>query len=169
MLPKRGSTESLNLMQLPKIRWNFHCLVSDRGVDATDKWKDGLSKTAQANLDRALEHLRFQKKTEWDRPHASPLGNHIYVIRFKDENRTQWRLFGHFYDEHDCFVATLGGTERDGIYFPAGYKDNCAREKSVCDKDFGKRTKPCLLGCDLCTPEQSTGNVVKTGRGESAD
>lgn len=163
-----GEHEPLIFMQPSKIRWNFHCLISDRGVDTIDKWRDGLSKTAKANLDRALEHLRVQKKTEWDRPHASSVGNHIYVIRFKDENRTQWRLFGHFYDEHNCFVATLGGTERDGVYFPSGYKDSCAREKIACDQDFARRTKPCLLGCDLCNPKQTPGTIVGEGRGESA-
>lgn len=134
---------------------NFHCQKDDRGAHHIKKWRADLSKTAKANLDRAMEHLKAQPLSNWERPNASPLGNNIYVIRFKDENRTQWRLYGHIHAEHDCFVASLGGTERGGKYLPANYQSVCEARKSACSGKFSELTEPCLLGCEICTPPTS--------------
>lgn len=132
-------------------RWNFHCALSDRGDHAIERWRANLSKKGRAKLDRTLDHLKFQPKDEWGRPAASPLGDHIYVIRFADENGTPWRLFGHFYDGHHAFVATLGGTERDGNYLPSDYHKRSVAAQLHCNSDFGSRTHACLRGCDICT------------------
>jgi len=71
------------------------------------------SKKAAAKFDRTLDHLVQMDKASWSRPHASPLGDHIYVIRFRDENSAQLRVFGHFEDAEHCFVMTLSGTSHN--------------------------------------------------------
>src|SRR4051812_23098902 len=99
--------------------WKFRCYVNARGEDIIDNWLERVSVVGKANLDRTLEHLRVQPKDRWSRPHASPLGDHVYVIRFKDQNRTQHRLFGYFDDQHSAFVISVPGIERDDVYEPA--------------------------------------------------
>ena len=157
------------VMRLKKVQevslspWNFHCYLTQRGEHATKKWRAQLTKSGLANLDRALEHLRVQPETAWTRPQASPLGNHIFVIHFRDENRTQWRLFGHFYEPHHAFVTTLGGTERDQQYLPHNYVETCQQRKQSAERDFSFVTEPCLvLPCLACqNPSSSSG---KTGQ-----
>jgi hypothetical protein len=99
-------------------RWTFRCYVDHRGMNVVLDWLSKLSPKARQNLKRTLEQLATKPKTAWERPHASPLGNHIYVIRFNDENRTQWRVYGEHEDERGCFVLTNYGTERGGKYDP---------------------------------------------------
>lgn len=125
-------------------KWKFHCFLDHRGKDVLADWHRTLSTKGRANFARARDQLKDQPKTSWDRPHASPLGNHIYVIRFKDENRTQHRAFGHFADEHHAFVITLYGEEKDGCYSPSNYSERASLNKDVCDRDFAGRTKPCF-------------------------
>lgn len=110
-----------------------------------DRWvSKSLSKKARANLDRTLEHLCVQPKTEWSRPHASPLGNHIYVIRFKDENRSQHRVAGHFHNETHLFVMTEPAIEKDDNYDPPNLTELAVHNKAVCDADFNGRTQACF-------------------------
>jgi hypothetical protein len=103
--------------------WRFVYPLDQRGLSDVAAKLLGLSKKARANLRRTLEHLQVKPKSEWSRPWASPLKNHIYVIRFHDENRTQHRLFGRF-DEAN-FVVTLYGTEKDKQYDPVNYIALC--------------------------------------------
>lgn len=109
-------------------------------------WMGGLSKTAHANLKRTLEHLSQKPASEWVRPHSSSLKNHIYVIRFHDENRTQWRIFGGMAVEHGTFVLTNHGTERGGRYDPkADVCINTATSRlDLCLADWNRRTCSCL-------------------------
>lgn len=154
---------------MPEI-WNFHCSLRERGDHAIESWRVRLTRKGRAKLDRALDHLKHQPKDEWSRPHASPLGDHIYVIRFKDENGTPWRLFGHFYDAHHSFVATLGGTERDGQYLPDDYGERCASAKLHCDGDFDARTHACLRGCRICSAAgiSTVGGVLPSPTGSGS-
>ena len=99
-------------------RWNFHLkhdIHKDKYFDKT------ISKKGRAKFDAALDHLSIMAKDKWQRPHASPVNNSKYVIRFTDENRKQHRLFGHFYDKHSAFVITLTGYEKDNVYYPKDY------------------------------------------------
>ena len=132
-------------------------MLTASGTDKCSVFVKSLSKKAQANLDRTLDHLQVQPKIEWDRPHASPVGHNIYVIRFKDENRSQWRLFGHFHDPHTSFVVSLHGSERDGVYEPADYVDQCSDNRTVCDQRFDARTRPGLgRECLACAQRADT-------------
>ena len=100
------------------IRWTYRCYVDHRERDVIDAWLCGLSKKAKARLLRTLEHLSAKPKDLWERPHASPLGDHIYVIRFTDENRSQWRIYGEHHDDSECFVLCCFGSERNNRYEP---------------------------------------------------
>lgn len=129
---------------MTKKAWRFHCFLSERGTDVIDSWHSGISKKGRAKLERTLEHLAVQEKTEWDRPHASPLGDHIYVIRFSDENRMQHRIAGHFHGDSLAFVLTQPGYEKDDIYYPKDIVKLAKGHKVVCDSDFNGRTRVCF-------------------------
>lgn len=132
-------------------KWNFHFWSRDgRPESPCDMFSPPLSKKARGRLSLSLDHLAQQPKDEWSRPHASPLGDHKYVIRFKDETGGQKRLFGHFYDAHSAFVITLSGYEKDGQYHPSDYGPRCANCKLECDADFTGHTKPVESRCDIC-------------------
>jgi len=144
-------------MQLPQpINWNYHeRLENAEGVISSWIKKSRLSKKGQMNLERSLDQLKQQPKQNWSRPTASSLGNSIYVIRFKDENGTQHRVFGHFFDEHHSFVITLNGYEKDNAYHPHDYKEIVQGHKTVCDKDFSGTTTPFDDGCALCKQQDN--------------
>lgn len=124
--------------------WRWRCYCDHRGVDQIDRWLRNKSVKARAKFQRHREHLAQQPRTEWGRPHASPPGDHIYVIRFADENQTQWRVFGHFHDTGSWFVMTTTGTERDGTYDPKNYAALCLDRRQKCDTDFGIATVECF-------------------------
>lgn len=105
-----------------KRRWGFIGYIDRRGKREIADWIASLSPKARQNFKRTLEHLSMKEKNSWERPQSSPLGNNIYVIRFQDENRTQWRVYGEHDDDHGCFVLTNFGTERGGEYIPPSAK-----------------------------------------------
>ncbi|HXA48565.1 MAG TPA: hypothetical protein VNW52_13100 [Burkholderiaceae bacterium] len=127
------------------ILWGYRCFLSSRGDDVIDEWLSTISKKGKAKLERTLEHLCVQPKTEWDRPHASSLGHHIYVIRFKDETGMQHRVFGHFHDKEKTFALTLTGFEKDDKYHPSDYHERATDNKSICDASYPSRTKECFV------------------------
>lgn len=124
--------------------WRFRCLLSTRGEDLIDRWHSKISKRGRAKLERAMEHLAVQEKSEWTRPDASCIGNHIYVIRFKDENSTQHRIAGHFHENSNVFVLTQPVIEKDNEYDPRNFADLASDHKATCDDDFDGRSAPCF-------------------------
>lgn len=141
--------------------WNYHERV-EGGEGVITAWikKSRLSKKSQAKLDRSLDQLKQLPKTSWSKPQpASSLGDSIYVIRFKDVNGSQLRIFGHFYDDHCAFVMTLHGYEKDNVYYPSDYAKVAQRHKAECDKDFLGKTVKFGDYCALCKPEGSTDNA----------
>lgn len=127
-----------------KKAWRFRCIQSARGVDLIDAWHNTLSKKARAKLERAMEHLAVQEKTEWSRPHASSLGNRIYVIRFSDENRTQHRVAGHFHGESNVFILTQPAIEKDDQYDPENLLSLAGSLKDDCDDDLDRWSRECF-------------------------
>ena len=109
-----------------------------------------LAKKALANLRRTLEHLASKPKDYWERPHASPIGDNIYVIRFAEENRSQWRIYGEHDDDRECFVLCCHGTERDRRYHPTA--DVCRHTANTrmaeCRQHWDVRTCQCLSGAN---------------------
>lgn len=150
-----------------KKAWRFHCFLSERGEDLIDSWHAGISKKGKAKLERTLEHLAVQEKTAWDRPNASPIGDHIYVIRFTDENRMQHRIAGHFHGISLAFVLTQPGYEKDNVYYPKNFAQLAKSHKSVCDSDFPGRTRPCfVLDIHRAEDDASSKSVPVFGPGE---
>lgn len=132
-------------------KWNFHFWSRPGRTESLyDLFTDPISKRAKGRLSARLDHLTQQPKDQWSRPHASPLEDHKYVIRFKDETGAQKRLFGHFYDDHDAFVITLSGYEKDGIYHPDNYISRCETRRMDCEVDFFGRTHPMEGRCAIC-------------------
>ena len=125
--------------------WRYRCFLTQRGEHVIDAWHSRISAKGRGKLARALEHLAAQPKSEWSRPHASPVGNHIYVIRFTDENRTQHRLAGHFHGNSLAFILTLTAIEKDDKYDPSDYADRASANKVVCDADFDGRSTNCFV------------------------
>lgn len=132
--------------------WNYHERL-DRTEGAISKWirRDRVSARAQASLERVLDQLRALPKQEWHKPNpASIIGNHTYVIRFRDTGAVQLRIFGHFYDGHAAFVMTSNGTERDNVYLPENYIELASSHKADCDEDFSGNTIAFDQYCEIC-------------------
>ena len=129
-------------------------------------WLNGLSKKAMANLKRTLEHLAQKRITEWERPHSSSIGNNIYVIRFKDENGTQWRIYGEHELQQQCFVLTCHGTERGSVYDPPVAKccDTASKRMAECREQWDARTCSCLDANGGGQPVSSNFSAPKLAR-----
>jgi hypothetical protein len=142
--------------------WLYRCYVDHRGKSIVADWVKSKSKKAQMNLRRTLEHLSQKPRETWERPQSSSLGNHIYVIRFKDENGTQWRIYGEHDLQHKCFVLCCTGTERGNIYDPPS-ETCCATTVSrmaECRESWDTRTCSCLSESSGSQP--IPGNVFPT-------
>jgi hypothetical protein len=136
--------------------WNYHERLA-KGKGIVTEWiiSTRMDKKTQANLDRTLEQLRQQPQTNWSRPNASSLGDHIYVIRFKSSKGGQLRIFGHFHLLHDTFAMTLHGYEKDRKYHPPDYQARAKEYKACCDSDFSTQTRKYRDMCDICTKRES--------------
>ena len=132
--------------------WSFLCYRNDAGRNLIYSHLSALSKQGMMNLRRTLEHLRVKPQTSWDRPQASPLGNHMYVIRLEDENRTQHRLFGHHEIPRQAFVITLYGIEKDSHCAPSNYIALCPCRQCECLADPGTHKCACLEHVDALFP-----------------
>lgn len=136
--------------------WNFH-ERTDRGLGTITKWinNSNWADKTRANFDRSLEQLRKLEKMHWSKPNpASKIGNHTYVIRFKDVTSAQLRLFGHFFDSHNMFVLTMNGYEKDDVYYPKNYESVAKSHRTFCDKDFFNTTAPFEDLCGICDIEE---------------
>ena len=127
--------------------WNYRCYVDDRGNNPVLTWLSALSKKAQANFKRNLEIIECLEIADWHKPSpTSYVNNHIYVIRFKDENRTQWRIYGHHNIEKKVFVLSFYGFEKGNRYEPS--VEQCVNVGSnrmeQCIADWDTRTCSCL-------------------------
>lgn len=139
------------IVQVLHAPWNYHeQLNRTRGVISHWAEREKISKKAMASLERALDQLRQLPMNRWERPHASKIGDHTFVIRFTDVKRVQLRVFGHFYQPHKSFVMTGTGSEKDYVYTPKNYAQIAADAREVCIQDFARRTKSYLHYCDLC-------------------
>lgn len=142
-------------MQLPECgKWNFHSLKTDKGAIAGDIWDPALTKRGLASRDRALDRLQQQPKSNWSRPNASPLGDNKYVIRFKDETGLPRMYFGHFYDDHEVFVITLTGHEKNSKYQPHNYLSECSKHQIHCSADFNSTTITYAGRCVICNSHE---------------
>lgn len=110
-------------------------MCGSNGRSVVERQDAELSKTGKARRDVEIAYLRQQPLTRWTRPHASSLGDHLYVIRFRDENRKQHRMFGFADIPHHLFVICLTGYEKDNVYHPHDYIDRVKR----CRDDIGPR------------------------------
>jgi hypothetical protein len=144
-------------MDLQVATWNFHERVDKRSKKGViSRWiiKEHLCKATQAKLDRALDQLKWLPKSYWSKPNpASSIGNNTFVIRFSDINRSQLRVFGHFFDQHECFVMTANGYEKDNVYYPTDYQDVAKTFKEQCDQDFSESTTKFGTLCEVCKSE----------------
>lgn len=139
-------------MGLVTAKWNYHERL-DRDAGVVTAWitESHLSVKAQANLERTLDQLRQMPKPSWSKPApASNIGDHTYVIRFKDVTGKQLRVFGHFFDEHSAFVMTLTGYEKDDVYYPSNYKELAQRHRTTCGQKFHASTIKFRKYCEVC-------------------
>lgn len=127
--------------------WEYKCYLDERGGNPVFDWLSTLSKKAQANLKRSLEILSCLEIKDWHKPNpASLTENHIYVIRFKDENRTQWRIYGHHNIAKKTFVLSFYGNEKGNKYDPP--VKQCVTTSVLrmghCNSNWDARTCPCI-------------------------
>lgn len=125
--------------------WTFYCRM-DRGADVIDEWYMKLQVKARARFTRALDQLRERPLKDWTRPLASSLGDHIYVIRFKDHSSLPHRVFGHFVGDRAAFVMTVTAIEKDYAYIPSNCKDQADRYREIISNDFAKHVRVCHNG-----------------------
>lgn len=146
---------------LETVLWNFHELL-DRDEGAISKWIRSArwSAKTRANFDRSLDQLKHLPKQHWSKPNpASKIGNHTYVIRFRDVTSTQLRVFGHFHDAHSAFTMTFEGVEKDDEYHPKNYEDVAEAHRSTCNRNFDASTCAFEQRCEPCN-ELHRGKVL---------
>lgn len=139
-------------MPLTTPDWNYHERQDKHGRGVITLWQTSLGKKAQANLERTLDQLKRMPKQAWSKPApASNIGDHTYVIRFKDVTGLPLRVFGHFFDPHASFVMTFDGYEKDNVYYPSGYEALAQRHRVACDQAFFDSTIRYKHHCSICT------------------
>ena len=133
-------------MLIPKSgRWKFVSYIDESGTNLVNATLKSLGSYALGSFVTAHRFVVTAQKTHWSRPHASSLGDNIYVIRFTDKAGTQHRFFGFFDDNNDRFVICLYGTERDDKYEPSNYVQLTKRiRESILKKPF-VRAKSCCI------------------------
>ena len=150
-----GKNTSLNSIDhnLPSGKWLFRCMLSERNTCVIKSWLMKQSVKARANLDRTIEHLAPLPPQYWARPQASPIGDNIYVIHLKNENREQLRIFGHFSGKGTAeasFVMTLEGYEKDNVYHPQNYEVAARKNLDWCNVAHNRRTISCRYAKSAC-------------------
>lgn len=133
-------------MAAPARRWHWYCRL-DRGKDAIDPWYKRLSVRAQARFDRARDQLAELPLKMWSKPMPASYvqQDHIYVIRFSDEARQQWRVFGHAVPERWQFVMSVIATERDNEYKPKNAGEKASKFRAQIGTDFGNNARECFI------------------------
>lgn len=135
------------------IQWEIKCYKNRKKIVVVAHWvKNDLSKKAWQSLKRSMEVLAKREIIHWERPHASFVSDsdRIYVIRFKDGNSTQWRIYG-FHDSNLFnFVMTNYGTERGNKYDPPA--DVAAKRaedaRSICYTSWSESVTSCIQRTD---------------------
>lgn len=130
-------------LRTPHTSWAFRLWLSPSGRNELSKWDAKLSTQGKARRNTAMKFLRVQPAERWSRPQASPLSDHVYVIRFHDETHSQHRLFGYFDLDHHAFVICFAGNEKDGVYHPADYVQRTIRCRQELSGHFSERTVEC--------------------------
>ncbi|WP_236581957.1 hypothetical protein [Hydrogenophaga sp. BPS33] len=153
---KKAPQGPLVVVPLPPVGpWNFHERL-DRDSGVISRWIESShwAIKTRAHFDRALDQLRCLPMQRWSKPNpASKIGDHTYVIRFKDSSSQQLRVFGHFFRAHHAFAMTLDGYEKDDVYHPNDYENLAQEHRAFCDKDFVRRTGPFESLCASCNGE----------------
>jgi hypothetical protein len=78
-----GQTVMHSKERTPASPWKFRLFASESGASDLTKWDSKLSVAGRARRDAHMRFLCVQPPTRWSRPQASPLGDNVYVIRFK--------------------------------------------------------------------------------------
>lgn len=125
-------------------RWQWCCRLDERGNDVIDEWVRGLSKKARMNFERQRDHLSQLELGRWSRPQACAIGDHIYVIHFKDESGMQWRPCGHIDLGRSAFVFTVVAYEKDRVYHPSDYVERAKRHRDSITADFHRHAGFCF-------------------------
>lgn len=135
-----------SIEKAPLTPWRIYWYLTDSGRNVFSKWDEKLSVKARVKRNTALKYLRVEPLSRWTRPEASPLGNHLYVIHFNDENSTAHRMCGFIDLEHHAFVICATIIEKDGIYIPDDYEKRTLLAKENVLGDFDKHTCVCPWG-----------------------
>lgn len=123
--------------------WEYRLWLTDSGRNDFEKWDKGLSAKGRARRNTNMKFLRDKPADQWDRPEASPLGDNVYVIRFKDENSTQHRLFGYHDLSNHAYVICFAGFEKDHVYHPTDYGKRILQCRANIKGRFSERTIVC--------------------------
>lgn len=127
-------------LRTPEKPWEIRCFLRASGKNDCEKWHQGLTKRAQVKLRTHLHYLRAQPESRWVRPGAVALKDHVCVIHFTDENRTQHRLTGYFDADNHAFVICVLGIEKDRVYTPADYESQTHDCRNEVRGQFEQRT-----------------------------
>ena len=126
------------------LRW--YCRVDESGVDVIDSWgKIELTKKARARFERARDQLSRLPYAEWKKPLGAKVQghDHIYVIRFHDETRKQWRVFGYADTARNGFVMTNTAFENDYKYIPGNAPNRASQHRLTVSAEPDRYSRLC--------------------------
>jgi len=131
---------------LSSISLHWYCRVDGRGRDVIDSWeKVELTKKARARFERARDQLSKLPYSEWKKPLGAKVQgyDHIYVIRFHDETRKQWRVFGYADTVRNSFVMTNTAFENDDKYIPGNAADRASQHRLAVSAEPDRYSRHC--------------------------
>ena len=123
--------------------WEYRLYVTPSGRNDIAKWDAKLSARARAKRNTNMKFLRDKPATQWSRPSASPISDNVYVIRFKDENGSEHRMFGYHDLQYHAFVICFEGYEKDNVYYPTDYEERVKKFRTEIAGKFDERTIAC--------------------------
>lgn len=124
----------------------WYCRIDERGSDVIDSWeKNELTITARARFERQRDQLRTRPYADWKKPLGAKVQghDHIYVIRFHDETRKQWRVFGYADNARNGFVMTNTAFENDDKYIPRNSADRASQHRLAVSAEPHKYSRRC--------------------------
>ena len=135
-----------SVAKAPLVPWKIYWFIPSSGRNNFAKWDAKLSLKGRIKRNTALKYLRVEPLSRWTRPEASPLGNHLYVIHFSDENGAAHRMCGFIDLSNHAFVICVTMIEKDGKYNPDDYEARTLKAQLEIQSQFKKFTLECPWG-----------------------
>jgi hypothetical protein len=98
--------------------WTYQCYDDGKLPNRWQRWFDDHF-NAQGAHDNAFDML--ENMDTWREPNSKHLGEGLVEVRFKGEDKLQWRVFGFFQKgQRQVFVVVASGYHQQKKYYPSG-------------------------------------------------